>query len=103
MVESSKFEETLLKWDEPVEVTPDYKLKLYVDISNPLARKKNPLPTLDKNIPRDEILNGMFPIRQFEKDGKKYVQFVSAEDTKREMLKYLEKELENKMKERQAR
>ena len=85
-----------------MEVIPD-KLKVYVDISNPLARKKNPLPPLDKNIPRDEILNGMFPARYFEKDGHKYVQYVSAEDTKREMLKYLEKELENKMKERQAR
>ena len=97
------FEETLLKWDPSVEVSQEYKLKPYVDISNPLARKKNPLPPLDKNIPRDEILNGMFPPRIFEKDSKKIVQFVSAEDTKREMLKYLEKELENKMKERQAR
>lgn len=97
------FEETLLKWDAPNEVSNDYKLRPYVDISNPLARKKNPLPPLDKNVPRDEILNGIFPPRQYEKDIKRYVQFVSAEDTKREMLKYLEKELENKMKERQAR
>jgi len=103
MSDSPIFEETLLKWEEPIEVTADYKIKMYIDISNPLARKKNPLPPLDKNIPRDEILNGMFPVRVFEKDGKKFVQFVSAEDTKREMLKYLEKELENKMKERQAR
>jgi len=102
MVDSSKFEETLLKWDEPIEAIPD-KLKVYVDISNPLARKKNPLPPLDKNIPRDEILNGMFPAREFERDDQKYIQYVSAEDTKREMLKFLEKELENKMKERQAR
>ncbi len=103
MIESSTYEETLLKWDEPVELTPEFKLKHYIDISNPLARKKNPMPSLEKNVPRDEILNGIFPIRQFEKEGKLYVQFVSGEDTKREMLKYLEKELENKMKERQAR
>jgi len=103
MTDPTVFEETLLKWEDPIEVTADYKIKMYIDISNPLARKKNPLPPLDKNIPRDEILNGMFPVRVFEKDGRKFIQFVSAEDTKREMLKYLEKELENKMKERQAR
>ena len=103
MSEPASFEETLLKWDPAIEVGAEFRLKLYTDISNPLARKKNPLPPLDKNVPRDEILNGMFPPRQFESENKRNIQFVSGEDTKREMLKDLEKELENKMKERQAR
>ena len=47
----SAFEETLLKWKEPIEVPNDYRIKTSVDMSNLLARKKNLLPPLDKNIP----------------------------------------------------
>lgn len=97
------FPDSILKWDAPIETTKDFKLKQYLDWSNPLARKKNPLPPLDKLPPLDEILNAIFPVRTFETNGKTYIQFVSTEDTKREMLGTLEAELIKKLKDRQAR
>jgi hypothetical protein len=100
---TAPFPDSILKWEEPIETTKDFKLKEYLDWSNPLARKKHPLPPLDKLPPLDEILNAIFPVRQFEFSGKKYLQFVSTEDTKREMLGALEAELIKKLKDRQAR
>ena len=100
---TAPFPDSILKWDEPEEIPKDFKLKEMLDWSNPLARKKNPLPPLDKLPPLDEILNAIFPPRQFEKDGKHYIQFVSKEDTKREMLGALDAELIKKLTDRQAR
>lgn len=101
---SFPFEETILKWDPEIEVTNDFKMKDYPDWSNPLARKKNPLPALEKLPPLDDILNSVFPVRKFEINGKKYVQFVSAEEPERKVVKYeLTAELQKKLKERQAR
>lgn len=98
----SENENTILRYDPPIEVTENAQIKKYKDISTALARKKTELPPIDEeNL--EEVLNGMFPPREFELDGKKYVQYISMENATREELKLLDKHLDFKLKERQAR
>lgn len=101
---SYPYEETILKWSEPIEISADQKIPEFLDWSNPLARKKNPLPPLEKLPPIEDILNSIFPPRQFEYNSKKYIQLVSYEEPERKVVKYdLTAELTKKLKDRQAR
>ena len=83
-------EESILKWEDPIELTEESRIKKVTDWSNPLARKKNPLPALEKLPALEEILDNIFPPRIIEFDGKKYLMCVLREETKREKLGDLE-------------
>ena len=101
---SYPFDETILKWSEPIEITSDLKIPEYVDWSTPLARKKNPLPPMEKLPPYIYILNSIFQPRIFEYNQKKYIQTVSYEEPERKVVKIdLANELTKKLKDRQAR
>lgn len=56
-----------------------------------------------KNSQLVETLNSMFPPREWEKDGHKYIQYVSPEPASREKSRDLFKALDQKLKERRAK
>lgn len=61
------------------------------------------MPPIESNPPEELTLNAMFLPREWEEDGKKYIQYVSPEKATREQARDLFKALDQKIKERQAR
>ena len=87
--------QTLLQYDPKIEVNedePSYQ-----------PPQKRQLPAIESNPSVAETLNAMFPPREFEENGKKYIQYVSQEPATREKARDLFKALDEKIKERQAR
>ena len=66
------------------------------------VKKKN-LPPIESNPSLTETLNAMFLPREWEENGKKFIQYVSPEPATREKARDLFKALDEKIKERQAR
>ena len=67
------------------------------------VQKKKQLPPIESNPSETETLNSMFLPREWEEQGKKYIQYVSQEKASRDQAKDLFKALDEKIKERQAR
>ena len=65
--------------------------------------KKKQLPPIESNPSFTETLNAMFLPREWEENGKKFIQYVSPEPATREKARDLFKALDEKIKERQAR
>ena len=65
--------------------------------------KKKGLTPIETNPSDKEILNSMFLPREWEEQGKKYIQYVSPEKATREQSRDLYKALDDKIRERQAR
>ena len=65
--------------------------------------KKNDKDQKPKNSQLVETLNNMFPPKQWEEDGHRYIQYVSPEPATREKSRDLFKALEQKKKERRAK
>ena len=61
--------QTLLQYDPKIEVNED-------DPSYQPPQKRQ-LPAIESNPSVAETLNAMFPPREFEENGKKYIQYVS--------------------------
>ena len=97
---------SLLMYQPKVEVTEDknedsfLQSKIYI---NYLDQKKKQLPPIESNPDETSTLNAMFLPREWEEDGKKYIQYVSPEKATREQARDLFKALDQKIKERQAR
>ena len=86
---------TLLQYQGKIELGPD-------DPSY-LSQKKNENSNIDSNPSLSETLNAMFLPREWEENGKKFIQYVSPEPATREKARDLFKALDEKIKERQAR
>ncbi len=67
------------------------------------SQKKKSLPPIESNPSDVETLNAMFLPREWEEQGKKYIQYVSPDKASRDQAKDLFKALDEKIKERQAR
>ena len=65
--------------------------------------KKNDKEQKPKNSQLVETLNNMFPPKQWEEDGHRYIQYVSPEPATREKSRDLFKALDQKLKERRAK
>ena len=65
--------------------------------------KKNDKEQKPKNSQLVETLNSMFPPKQWEEDGHRYIQYVSPEPATREKSRDLFKALDQKIKERRAK
>lgn len=94
-------ENSILKYDHPIEVTENMSPRIK-EISSSPTRKKSELSPLEAE-KVEEVLNKMFPPREYEQDAKKYIQYISTENASREELRMLDKHLDFKLKERQAR
>ena len=86
---------TLLQFQGKIELSPD-------DPSY-LSQKNREHGTIDNNPSLSETLNAMFLPREWEENGKKFIQYVSPEPATREKARDLFKALDEKIKERQAR
>ena len=86
---------SLLQYQGKVEVGDD-------DTNFGGVKKKN-LPPIESNPSLTETLNAMFLPREWEENGKKFIQYVSPEPATREKARDLFKALDEKIKERQAR
>ena len=79
------------------------KIELNADDPSYLSQKKRESSTIDSNPSLSETLNSMFLPREWEENGKKFIQYVSPEPATREKARDLFKALDEKIKERQAR
>ena len=87
--------DTLLQYQGKIELSPN-------DPSY-LSQKRNENSTIDNNPSLSETLNSMFLPREWEENGKRFIQYVSPEPATREKARDLFKALDEKIKERQAR
>lgn len=67
------------------------------------AKKKSYAPSLDSKPNTEDILNGILPPREWDHDGKHYIQFVSHNPASREDVANLQKQLDERLLARQAR
>ena len=79
------------------------KIELNADDPSYSNQKKRESSTIDSNPSLSETLNAMFLPREWEENGKKFIQYVSPEPATREKARDLFKALDEKIKERQAR
>ena len=79
------------------------KIELNADDPSYLNQKKRESSTIDSNPSLSETLNSMFLPREWEENGKKFIQYVSQEPGTREKARDLFKALDEKIKERQAK
>jgi dynein light intermediate chain len=79
------------------------KIELNSDDPSYSNQKKNETSAIDSNPSLCETLNAMFLPREWEENGKKFIQYVSPEPATREKARDLFKALDEKIKERQAR
>ena len=67
-------------------------------LNNSTTNKKKGLPPIESNLSDKEILNSMFLPREWEEQGKKYIQYVSPDKASREQARDLYKALDEKIK-----
>ena len=79
------------------------KIELFPNDPSYLSQKRNENSTIDNNPSLSETLNSMFLPREWEENGKRFIQYVSPEPATREKARDLLKALDEKIKERQAR
>ena len=79
------------------------KIELNADDPSYLNQKKRESSSIDSNPSLSETLNSMFLPREWEENGKKFIQYVSQEPGTREKARDLYKALDAKIKEREAR
>jgi dynein light intermediate chain len=92
---------SLLLYQPAVEITEDRNDDTSFLSNN--GQKKKQLPPIESNPSEVETLNAMFLPREWDEQGKKYIQYVSQEKASRDQAKDLFKALDEKIKERQAR
>lgn len=79
------------------------KVEIGDEIKEEDLKKKKVLPPIESNPSDKEALNAMFLPREWEENGKRYIQYVSPEKASREQARDLFKALDEKIRERQAR
>jgi len=94
---------SLLLFQQKVELGDNNLIDLNEEDDDKSKNKKKSLPPLENNPSDKEILNAMFLPREWEEQGKKYIQYVSPEKATRDQARDLFKALDDKIRERQAR
>ena len=85
---------TLLQYQSKTELGED---------SNYVSHKKRQIPEIESNPSIPDSLNSIFLPKEWEENGKKFIQYVSQEPGTREKARDLYKALDAKIKEREAR
>ena len=85
---------TLLQYQSKIELGEDTTYTPY---------KKRPIPEIENNPSIPDSLNSIFLPKEWEENGKKFIQYVSQEPGTREKARDLFKALDYKIKEREAR
>ena len=95
---------TLLQYSQKKDLEPkedDFFAR--INFKKKEENRKNETTTTKKNPAMVETLNSMFPPKQWEENGHKYIQYVSPQPATREKSRDLFKALDQKLKERRAK
>lgn len=101
-MEPGEERETLLQLDPPQEMTGEM-IPTKTRRLGPAGKKKGNLPPLESKPSAGDVLHQILPPREFEENGRQYVQYVSAEAPDRSDVTQLKDDLDQKLMERQAR
>ena len=94
--------ETLVLYDPAQEVSVDF-VPPRKRVLGPSGRKRGNLPPVESKPTIEEYLNAILPPREWTHDGKRFIQYVSSGEAKREHVRILKEQLDQKLMERQAR
>lgn len=94
------FRDSLVQYEAPNEISDPIELQKIRSYQN---KKKKNLPPIESKPDYQSILNAILPPREWEHDGKHYVQYVSHNEASREDVTALQTNLDQKLLSRQAR
>lgn len=97
---SSQYRDSLVQYEAPNEISNPAELQKLKSYSQ---KKKRNLPPIESKPDYQSILNAILPPREWEHDGKHYVQYVSHNEASREDVTALQTNLDQKLLSRQAR
>lgn len=89
--------ESLVQYEEPIELQSNQ------DGGRNQKKKAGALPVSDAKPSTDDILNAILPPREWDQEGKHYIQYVSHNPASREDVANLQKLLDERLLARQAR
>jgi dynein light intermediate chain, axonemal len=88
--------ESLVQYEEPIELQTNQE-------GRNQKKKVGALPASDAKPSTDDILNAILPPREWDQEGKHYIQYVSHNPASREDVANLQKLLDERLLARQAR
>lgn len=94
--------ETLVQYDPPIELLRSDSQKLQQG-AGAGGKRKVQIPSLDTKPSIQDILNAILPPREWDHEGKHYVQYVSHHESSRDDVANLQKLLDERLLARQAR
>ena len=92
--------ESLVEYETKIEISDPIELNKIRSLAN---KKKANLPPIESKPDVQSILKAILPPREWDHDGKHYVQFVSHKGASREDVTNLQNKLDNRLLSRQAR
>ena len=96
--------ESLIQYEEPIEINQAADANKSQPLGPAGAKKKGDnLPPLETKPSTDDILNAILPPREWDQEGKHYIQYVSHNSASREDVANLQKLLDERLLARQAR
>lgn len=96
--------ESLIQYEEPIEINQAADANKSQPLGPTGAKKKGVnLPPLETKPSTDDILNAILPPREWDQEGKHYIQYVSHNSASREDVANLQKLLDERLLARQAR
>lgn len=98
---SNEPRDSLISYENPIEINlQNDPAKLATVIGN---RKKATIPAFESKPSTEDILNAILPPREWDHDGKHYIQYVSNAPASRDDVAQLQKLLDERLLARQAR
>ena len=95
--------ESLIQYEEPIEINQNGDAGKSGAGTGGLKKKTVNLPPLETKPSTDDILNAILPPREWDQEGKHYIQYVSHNSASREDVANLQKLLDERLLARQAR
>jgi dynein light intermediate chain len=95
--------ESLIQYEEPIEINQAAETGKGQQGAGGLKKKGVNLPPLETKPSTDDILNAILPPREWDQEGKHYIQYVSHNSASREDVANLQKLLDERLLARQAR
>lgn len=95
--------ESLIQYEEPIELNQPNEVGKSGQGTDGFKKKAVNLPPLETKPSTDDILNANLPPREWDQEGKHYIQYVSHNSASREDVANLQKLLDERLLARQAR
>ena len=91
---SSKPRESLVQYEPPIEITQNSEI---ARLQSMQGKKKAQLPPLEAKPSTEDILNAILPPREWDFEGKHFIQYVSHAPASREDVANLQKLLDERL------